>query len=55
MPHSMTGVGLASGPTEVGDLRIEVRTVNGRSLVPKLRLSNACAGYETAIEQALRD
>jgi len=54
MPHSMTGVGLASGTTEVGDLRVEVRTVNGRSLVVKLRLSSVCAGCETAIEQAVR-
>lgn len=55
MPHSMTGIGLASGPTEIGELRIEVRTVNGRSLVQKLRLSSACAGFEAAIEQAVRE
>lgn len=54
MPVSMTGVGLATGPTEIGDLRIEVRTVNGRSLAPKLRLSSACAGLENAIERAIR-
>ena len=30
--HSMTGVGLAAGATEVGEARIEVRTVNGRAL-----------------------
>lgn len=50
----MTGVGLAAGPTEVGPLRIEVRTVNGRALAQKLRLSSACAGFETAIEGEVR-
>lgn len=54
MPASMTGVGLAAGPTEIGELRIEVRTVNGRSLAIKLRLSPVCAGFEAAIEQAVR-
>ncbi|MCA8973983.1 MAG: DUF1732 domain-containing protein [Planctomycetes bacterium] len=50
----MTGVGLAAGSTEVGDLRIEVRTVNGRSLAQKHRLSSACAGFEAGIEAEVR-
>ena len=54
MPHSMTGVGLASGPTEVGDLSVEVRTVNGRSLVQKLRVPSICSSFEAAIELAVR-
>ena len=50
----MTGVGLASGPTEIGELRVEVRTVNGRSLATKLRLSPVCVGFEAAIDQVVR-
>ncbi len=52
--HSMTGVGLAAGPSEVGDVRIEVRSVNGRGFSAKLRLPGACNGYEAAIEDAVR-
>jgi uncharacterized protein (TIGR00255 family) len=51
----MTGVGLAAGPTEVGELRIEVRTVNGRALQQKLRLAGCCSGFEAAIEGMVRD
>ena len=36
--HSMTGVGLAAGPSELGELRVEVRSVNGRGFSAKLRL-----------------
>jgi uncharacterized protein (TIGR00255 family) len=52
---SMTGAGFASGATEVGALRIEVRTVNGRGLTVKLRLPQACSGFEAAIEEAVRE
>jgi uncharacterized protein (TIGR00255 family) len=52
--HSMTGVGFAAGPSEVGDVRVEVRTVNGRGFTCKLRLPHACTGYEAAIEDAVR-
>lgn len=52
---SMTGSGFASGATEAGQLRIEIRTVNGRGLNVKLRLPQACAGFEPAIEQLLRE
>jgi uncharacterized protein (TIGR00255 family) len=52
--HSMTGVGLAAGAAEPGELRIEVRSVNGRSLSVKLRASSALAAYEAAIEEAVR-
>lgn len=50
----MTGAGFASGPSEHGELRVEVRTVNGRGLSTKLRLPGVCAGYEAAIEEQLR-
>lgn len=50
----MTGVGLAQGPTEVGELRVEVRSVNGRSFTAKLRLCSACWGFESSIEQAVQ-
>jgi uncharacterized protein (TIGR00255 family) len=50
----MTGVGFAAGPTELGDLRIEVRTVNGRGFAAKLRLPPACNGFEAACEELLR-
>lgn len=50
----MTGVGFAAGATEVGDLRLEVRAVNGRSLAVKLRLCSDCAGLEAATEDLVR-
>jgi uncharacterized protein (TIGR00255 family) len=52
--HSMTGVGLAAGPSEVGEARVEVRSVNGRGFAAKLRLPNACSAYEAAVEELLR-
>ncbi len=52
---SMTGVGFASGATEAGPLRIELRSVNGRALSLKLRLASVCAGYEAAIEELVRE
>ncbi|MFN7670419.1 MAG: YicC/YloC family endoribonuclease [Planctomycetota bacterium] len=52
--QSMTGVGFAAGPSEVGDVRIEVRSVNGRGLAIKLRLPTACSAYEAAIDELLR-
>ncbi|MBX3462111.1 MAG: YicC family protein [Planctomycetes bacterium] len=52
---SMTGAGFAAGDTEAGPLRIEVRTVNGRSLAVKVRTTAACAAYEAAIEEAVRE
>ena len=51
---SMTGAGFAAGTTEIGDARVEVRSVNGRGLSVKLRLSSACSGYETAIEDRVK-
>lgn len=52
--HSMTGVGLAAGATEVGEARIEVRTVNGRALAVRTRVSSGGAGFETALEELAR-
>lgn len=52
--HSMTGVGFAAGPCEVGEVRIEVRTVNGRGFSAKLRLPSACSGLDAAIEELVR-
>jgi uncharacterized protein (TIGR00255 family) len=52
--QSMTGVGFAAGPTEVGDVRIEIRSVNGRGLAVKLRMPTACSAYEAAIDELLR-
>lgn len=50
----MTGSGAAAGATEIGELRIELRSVNGRGLQVKTRLGPACAGLEAAIEDVLR-
>lgn len=52
--QSMTGHGLATGACEVGEVRIEVRTVNGRGVSSKLRLSSLLAGYESAIDELLQ-
>lgn len=51
----MTGVGFAAGSSEVGELRIEVRTVNGRGLALKQRLTPSCAPFEAAIEELVRE
>jgi uncharacterized protein (TIGR00255 family) len=53
--HSMTGAGFAAGPCEIGDLRVEVRTVNGRGFAAKLRAPVSCSAYETAIEELVRE
>ena len=50
----MTGSGVAQGPTELGDLTVEVRSVNGRNLVVKMRLPGECAGLEAALEMSVR-
>lgn len=52
---SMTGAGFAAGDCELGPVRVEVRSVNGRGLSVKLRLSSVCSGLDTAIEQRLRE
>ena len=50
----MTGLGLAQGPTQLGDLTVELRSVNGRNLAVKMRLSSECQGLEAATERYLR-
>lgn len=52
---SMTGAGFATGPSEVGEVRVEVRTVNGRALATKIRTGQGCAGHDAAIEEAVRE
>lgn len=52
--QSMTGAGFAAGECELGDVRVEVRTANGRGLNVKLRLPPAAAAYEAAIEACVR-
>jgi len=52
--HSMTGSGVASGVTELGELRIDLRSVNGRSLVLKQRLSAEALGLEPLFEAYVR-
>ncbi len=50
----MTGVGAASGSTERGTARVEIRSVNGRSLAVKARFGAAGAGLEAAVEKLIR-
>jgi len=50
----MTGVGFATGQSEVGDLRIEVRSVNGRGFTGKLRLPPAFGCYEAGVDELVR-
>lgn len=52
--HSMTGVGFAAGPSEIGELRVEIRSVNGKGLSIKLRVPTIASGYEAAIEELVR-
>ena len=51
---SMTGAGLAAGDSEVGAVRVELRSVNGRGLSLKLRLPPAFGGYEADVEALVR-
>ena len=51
----MTGSGAAQGPTELGELRVEIRAVNGRNLAIKSRLPSECQGIEPRIERMLRE
>lgn len=51
---SMTGVGMAAGPTELGAMRIELRSVNGRGLAVKHRLCAECGMLEHLIEERVR-
>jgi len=50
----MTGVGVAHGETELGDLAIELRTFNGRNLSIKTRLAAAAQGFEADFDKRLR-
>ncbi len=52
--HSMTGAGFAAGPSELGEVRVEVRTVNGRGFSAKLRLPSIASGFEAAVEERVR-
>ncbi len=50
----MTGVGVARGDTEIGDVVIELRSVNGRGLTVKARTPPSCAGFDAALDAAVR-
>ncbi len=50
----MTGSGKAQGLTELGQLTVEVRSVNGRSLALKTRLPIECQGIEPTLEKLVR-
>lgn len=52
--HSMTGVGFAAGPSELGEVRVEVRAVNGRSFQARVRLPSAASAFEAAVEEMAR-
>lgn len=52
--HSMTGVGFAAGPSEIGEVRVEVRSVNGKGLSTKLRVPAVASCYEAALEELVR-
>lgn len=52
--QSMTGAATAAGSTEVGQVTVESRSVNGRTLAVKLRLGSECQGIEAALEAVVR-
>ena len=52
--YSMTGSGFASGPTELGVAHVEIRSVNGRTLVVKQRVCSEFQGLEAAVEARIR-
>lgn len=51
---SMTGTGAARGASEVGPLRVELRSVNGRVLQVKQRLCREVSGLEAVFEDEVR-
>lgn len=51
---SMTGTGAARGASEVGPLRVELRSVNGRSLQVKQRLCREVQSLESVFEDEVR-
>ncbi len=50
----MTGAGSAQGSTELGELRVEARSVNGRNLLIKCRLPGECQGMEPRLDLMVR-
>lgn len=54
MIRSMTGYGEADGPTAVGRLRVELRTVNHRYLNINARLPTGLARFEPELREWLR-
>jgi uncharacterized protein (TIGR00255 family) len=50
----MTGAGSAAGPTELGVVTVELRSVNGRGLSVKTRVAAEGQGLETALESRVR-
>ena len=50
----MTGAGVARGETELGDLAVELRSVNGKNLSVKMRLPSAAHGFDAEFERRLR-
>jgi uncharacterized protein (TIGR00255 family) len=50
----MTGTGAAAGATEVGELRAELRSVNGRGFTLKQRLCTEVTGFEAQFEEQVR-
>jgi uncharacterized protein (TIGR00255 family) len=54
MLRSMTGFGAAASETDGASLRVEVRSVNHRHLVVKLRLPEAFAALEPEVDERVR-
>lgn len=52
--QSMTGAGSVTGACELGTLRIEIRSVNGKAITIRQRVAPECLGLEPAIEAAIR-
>jgi uncharacterized protein (TIGR00255 family) len=52
--RSMTGQGNAAGPVDVGNVSVELRTVNNRGFKCSLRVPESLAGYESKIESVVR-
>ncbi|WP_161604456.1 YicC/YloC family endoribonuclease [Roseiconus nitratireducens] len=52
--RSMTGQGHAVGPCELGQVHVELRTVNHRGFKCSIRCSDALGGKEAAIESVVK-
>lgn len=53
MPRSMTGYGMADGPTNGGRIQVEIKTVNNRHFTANLKLASPLQSLEGEVRKVL--